>query len=258
MRNVSLLNMFLFSAAAVFALYSLFPLLDVRIKYALPTPGKSPQIARVTTDDLQTPSVTEYAVISEENLFHPDRKIPVEKKAEESLPKPDFVLFGTLITGGTSLAYLEDLKAPRKTVGRGERQIALKKGDTMSGFTLKEIETDKVVMVRGEEKVVIPINDPDHPKDRKETGITTESAQPKAAASPVSSQKRIEASSAAASRTRSGARTSVSQAVQPGAAPSSTPGMGIKGAPQNTGKTPQIDYEHNITPGGFLYNRLAK
>jgi hypothetical protein len=178
MRNVSLLNMVLLSAAAVFALYSLFPLLDVRIKYALPTPGKGPEIAKVATDELQTPSVTEYAVISEENLFHPDRKIPVEKKAEQPLPKPDFIVFGTLITGNTSLAYLEDLKAPRSTAGRGKRQIALKKGDTLSGFTLKEIEADKIVMVRGSETITLPVN----PRDR--TAATAAATAPTAAATP--------------------------------------------------------------------------
>jgi hypothetical protein len=161
-RNVNLLNAVLLSVAVVFSLYSLSPLLDVRIRYALPAPGKTPEIARETTDEIQTPSVTEYAVVSEKNLFNPDRKMPVEKKVEQPLPKPDFVLFGTLITGGMSLAYLEDLKAPRSTAGRGKRQIALKKGDTLSGFTLKEIETDKIVMVRGDETITIPVN----PRDR--------------------------------------------------------------------------------------------
>jgi hypothetical protein len=177
-RNINLLNLVLLSVAVVFSLYSLFPILDVRIKYALPLPGKSQVIAKETTDELQTPSVTEYAVISEKNLFHPDRKIPVEKKVEQPLPKPDFVLFGTLITGGTSLAYLEDLKAPRSTAGRGKRQIALRKGDTLSGFTLKEIHADKVVMVRGDETITLPVN----PRDR--TAATAASTTTTAAATP--------------------------------------------------------------------------
>jgi hypothetical protein len=173
-RNVNLLNAVLLSVAVMFALYGLSPLLDGRIRYALPVPGKAPVIAKETTDELQTPSVAEYAVISEENLFHPDRKIPVEKKAEQPLPKPDFVLFGTLITGGARLAYLEDLKAPRSTAGRGKRQIALKEGDTLSGFTLKEIEADKIVMVRGDETVTIPVN----PRDRNVAAVETTAAAP--------------------------------------------------------------------------------
>jgi hypothetical protein len=173
-RNINLLNAVLLLAAVVFALYSLSPLLDVRIRYALPVPGKTAGTVKETTDELQTPSVTEYTVISEKNLFHPDRKIPVEKKAEQPLPKPDFVLFGTLITNGTSLAYLEDLKAPRSTAGRGKRQLTLKKGDTLSGFTLKEIEADKIVMVRGDETITIPVN----PRDRSASTATTAAAAP--------------------------------------------------------------------------------
>jgi hypothetical protein len=184
-RNINLLNAVLLSVAAVFALYSLSPLLDVRIKYALPVPGKTPGIAIETADELQTPSVTEYTVISEKNLFHPDRNIPVEKKVEQPLPKPDFVLFGTLITGGTSLAYLEDLKAPRSTAGRGKRQIALKKGDTLSGFTLKEIEADKIVMVRGDETVTIPVN----PRDRDVATVTTTAATPQQPAKQASAAR---------------------------------------------------------------------
>jgi hypothetical protein len=171
-KNINLLNAVLLSVAAVFALYSLSPLLDVRIKYALPLPGKSQVIAKEATDELQTPSVTEYTVISEKNLFNPDRKMPPEKKVEQPLPKPDFVLFGTLITGGTSLAYLEDLKAPRSTAGRGKRQIALRKGDTLSGFTLKEIDADKVVMVRGDETITLPVN----PRDRTAATAATPAA----------------------------------------------------------------------------------
>ncbi len=177
MRNINLLNVILLSVAVVFALYSLSPMLDVRIKYALPVPGKTAEVAKETTDEVQTPSVTEYTVISEENLFHPERKIPVEKKGVEQapLPKPDFILFGTLITDGTRLAYLEDLKAPRSTAGRGKRQLALKKGDTLSGFTLKEIEADKIVMVRGDETITIPVN----PRDRNvATAATTTAATP--------------------------------------------------------------------------------
>jgi hypothetical protein len=58
-RNANLLNAALLLLAVAFALYSLSPLLDVRMKYALPAPGKSPAIAKETTPELETPSVTE-------------------------------------------------------------------------------------------------------------------------------------------------------------------------------------------------------
>lgn len=80
------------------------------------------------------------------------------------MPKPEFVLYGTLITNDISFAYLEDTKAPRNTPGRGKRQIAMKKGDTLSGFNLKEINVDSIVMARGEEKITIYVYNTQKPK----------------------------------------------------------------------------------------------
>ena len=167
LKSLNLLNAALIVIVVLFVSYWLSPLLTARIKYALPPVKK---LAGGNTaekqEQPQLPSITEYAVISEENLFHPERRIPPEKKEAAPLPKPDFVLFGTLITDDLKLAYLEDLKAPHSTAGRGRRQTPLKKGDTMSGFTLKEIDAGKIVMVRGEEKMVVAVNDPAHPKSR--------------------------------------------------------------------------------------------
>ena len=115
-------------------------------------------------------------IISEENPFHPERKIPVEKKAEQPLPKPEFVLYGTLITDDLKMAYLEDLKAPRSTSGRGKRQVALKQGDSLSGFRVKEIEAGKVVMVRGDDRIIVPIIDPAHTREGQATTVQAEAA----------------------------------------------------------------------------------
>lgn len=179
LRNINLLNILLIVIAVSFAGYWLSPLLAAKIKYALPVAKKSAEVkGEEKTSQPQAPSVTEYAMISEENLFHPERRIPPEKKTEEApLPKPDFVLYGTLIADDIKLAYLEDLKAPRSTAGRGKRHTALRKGDTMSGFTLKEIETDKVVMARGEEKMIVPIIDPSHPKTREGQTAVAQASQ---------------------------------------------------------------------------------
>ena len=172
-RNINLLNIILITSIIILANYIVLPMFNMNIKYTLPA-GK-----KIVGDDAEKPaespipSLTDYTMIAEDNLFHPERKIPAEKKVEQPLPKPEFVLYGTLITDDLSLAYLEDLKVPRSTPGRGKRQTVMRKGDNMSGFTLKEIETGKVVMVRGEERIIVPIADQSRPKDRKETGLIT-------------------------------------------------------------------------------------
>ena len=118
----------------------------------------------------QTLSPMDYVMIADENLFHPERRIPPEKKDEAALPKPEFVLFGTLITSQTKVAYLEDKKAPVTTPGRGKRQTALHIGESLSGFTLKEISADKVIMKRGEETQIVLLNDTQNPKTREAGG----------------------------------------------------------------------------------------
>lgn len=113
-------------------------------------------------------SPQDFRSIADENLFHPERIIPPEKKAEAALPKPEFVLYGTLITPELKVAYLEDKMAPVTTPGRGQRQTALKIGETLSGFQLKEIAPDRVVMSRGEETLTILLQEPGKSKPRGE------------------------------------------------------------------------------------------
>ena len=158
-KNINVLNIVFLTGVLFFAFYIFFPALDITSGFTLPSVKKSAVEKEVTGMEVRIPSITEYAKIPEENLFHPERKIPVEKKADQQqpLPKPEFVLYGTLITDDLRLAYMEDLKAPRNSPGRGKRQTALKKGDTLSGFTLKEIEADRIIMARGEESLTVKV-----------------------------------------------------------------------------------------------------
>lgn len=167
-KNINLLNMLLAAVLILMADHTILPFMNANIRYMLPSPKKAVETKEEKPAEHSPPSPSDYIIVSEENLFHPERKIPAEKKAEEApLPKPEIVLYGTLIADNTSLAYLEDLKAPRSTLGRGKRQIVLKKGDTLSGFTLKEVDPDKIVMVRGEEKIVVHVLEPGKPKTRE-------------------------------------------------------------------------------------------
>ncbi len=166
-RNINLLNLIL-SAIIVLILYTIFPSFKMQLKYSLPSIKKSldNQEEKLPESRTHIISPSDYMLVSEENLFHPERRIPPEKKEEQPLPKPEFVLYGTLITNDISFAYLEDTKAPRNTPGRGKRQIAMKKGDTLSGFNLKEINVDSIVMARGEEKITIYVYNTQKPKKR--------------------------------------------------------------------------------------------
>ncbi len=163
-------------AIIMLANYTVLPMFNMSIKYSLPAGKKTKGDTDKKAAEDHIPSPSDYILIAEENLFHPERKIPIDKKDEQPLPKPEFVLYGTLITDDISLAYLEDLKSQFTSPGRGKRQTALKKGETMSGFALKDIEADKIVMVRGEEKMEVYLNDSQKPKTRETSAPITQVA----------------------------------------------------------------------------------
>ncbi len=159
-------------ALVMLANYTILPMFNMSIKYTLPV------VKKIKSDKYKKPveppitSLSDYTIIAEQNIFHPERKIPADNNEKPS-SNPEFVLYGTLITDDISLAYLEDLKAPFSSPGRGKRQIALRRGDTLSSFILKDIEADKVTMVRGEETVLVYLNDTQRPKTRETSAPTT-------------------------------------------------------------------------------------
>lgn len=164
-KNITILNILLFLTILSLANFIVLPLVDINLQYSLPTLKKTKKENTEVTTQPETPVISDYMLIAEQNLFHPERKIP-EKTEEKQLPKPEFVLYGTLITDDSSIAYMEDMKAPYNTTGRGKRQKALQKGAVFSGFTLTEIHHDNVVMVKGEEKIDVKITDQQYKKAR--------------------------------------------------------------------------------------------
>jgi len=170
LSNINVLNLILAGGLLFFLSYTLLPLFTMKVRYSLPSVKKpaSAVSESKTATEVKNPSPSDYTIIADQNLFHPDRKIPEVKNAQKEapLPKPEFVLTGTLISNNLKMAYLLDKKAPVNTPGRQNRQTALKVGDSLSGFVLKEIDPDKVVMQRGEEQMVVALNDPHNPKSR--------------------------------------------------------------------------------------------
>ena len=159
-RNVNVLNILILVAIGTTIVLAIMPLFRMKVKFTLPVvKPKAIEQPREATEKNQAPSPLDYVMIGENNLFHPERRIPPEKKEEKALPKPELVLFATIIHGDTSVAYVEDKKAPRTTPGRGDRHQVVRKGDVFSGFVLKDIETDRIVLARGEEVMVVHLSD---------------------------------------------------------------------------------------------------
>jgi hypothetical protein len=162
-RNINPLNIILVACASILAIGAFTPYFYAQIKYSLPVAKLPPPEEENPAEAaaVASPSMSDYMVIAEQNLFHPDRKIPLEKKEAQQLPKPELILYGTLVTDGMSVAYVEDKKNPKTSPGRGKRQTVMKKGDAVSGFVLREIENDRIVLARGDETMVVYLNQGD-------------------------------------------------------------------------------------------------
>ena len=183
-KSMNVLNCLLALALAAAAHDIVVPYLNFKVQSTLPAVGKAATDSTIQPLSLPVPPFQDYTIVSEQNLFHPQRRIPPEKIEEKAtvaaapFPKPELVLYGTLIADDLSIAYVEDRKAPYSTPGRGKRQTQLKKGDSIGGYLLQEIEPTHIVLVRGEDKLVVSLDE----KDRKRS---VETAAPVKAAAPA-------------------------------------------------------------------------
>lgn len=161
LRHINVLNLILAAAVGLMINFMAIPMLKADKSFTLPAQKNVPDEEEEADNGEEKKAVSplDYSVIAEDNLFHPERKIPVEKKEEVPLPKPEFVLYGIMTTDDAAIVYMEDKKAPHSTPGRGKRQLALRQGDILSGFRVEEIDEDKVVMVRGEERIAVIVNE---------------------------------------------------------------------------------------------------
>ena len=159
--SMNILNGLLAAAVAMVVYFVVIPFLNPGVR-SLPPAKKTAALSALSgekTAPPQSSSPVDYAVISEQNLFHPERKIPLEKQPEKVVPRPEVFLYGTMIMDDKSFAFIEDKKAPYSTPGRSKRQITLKKGDSLNGYTLREIEANRIVFVKGEDKLVVTLDD---------------------------------------------------------------------------------------------------
>jgi hypothetical protein len=98
LSNIYLMNIMLAVLLIFIVNYMAMPFSKMNAKYALPS-VKKPAIEKASKDEKteeKSPSPSDYTVIAEHNLFHPERIIPVPKVEAPPLPQPEFMLYGTL------------------------------------------------------------------------------------------------------------------------------------------------------------------
>ncbi len=168
-RNVSVLNVLLLCCIVAAALYTILPLTRTKISVTLkPSQETGAPASAEAKQPEQVPSLSDYQVVAEMNLFHPERKVP-ERQGERAAARPEIILYGTVVAGDMSLAYIEDLKAPYSSPGRGKRQRTLKKGESISGFVLKEVLSNRIVLAKGDETMTVFLEDPKKVRSEAQT-----------------------------------------------------------------------------------------
>lgn len=180
LQSFNVLNLLLLAAVMGTYLFFLAPLLATPTSADVPLPKETSPALPADRDTAAKAPAADYALLAEQNLFHPDRTLPEGKKPPVSpQPRPELVLHGTLITGGLKIAYLTDKKAAPKTPGRSAPHIIVREGDNVSGYTLRQITENMIMLVNGEEQMTLHL---DEVKDRKGeiTGPTRAPSQPTA------------------------------------------------------------------------------
>ncbi len=129
--------------------------------------GLFPQQKAAVVENM--PTSLDFVMVTEKNLFHPERKMPLEKKAEQQIARPEIIFYGAIITSEKRIAYIEDKKNPYSTPGRGKRQTPVVQGAMIGGYKLTEVNPENIVLVRGDDKMVVNLRDE---KDRKATETT--------------------------------------------------------------------------------------
>jgi hypothetical protein len=181
-RNINLINLILVGVLGAVIFFLILPLTDVQVSLSLPKVKTKPAPAlHGGVEVKQSPSPIDYVTVAENNPFHPERIVPVDKKDEKLVQRPELLLYGTIVSNGVTVAFIEDKKAPNTTVGRGKRQTVVKKGDVVGGFVVKEIASDRMVLVRGDDTMTVNLTD-----KGKERVATESGPGPKASPSPMS------------------------------------------------------------------------
>lgn len=154
LRNFFIINIVLFIVAGYFT-FKLYDVLTAHQNLPEEAAVKTVKKGRTNTRKaMQGNKSSSYEIITSNNLFNPSRsasKEIVNDVKPLSSPKDQPKLFGTIITGDRKTAILEDpVTRTTKIYGVNE---------TVAGYSISEIEEDKVVLLRNGERIVIRLRE---------------------------------------------------------------------------------------------------
>jgi type II secretory pathway component PulC len=127
------------------------------------------------------PPLSDFAVIEEKNLFHPDRipQLPSPQAKQPAagaadIARTNFVLHGVILyDNGPSLALLQE---PRLT---DKKVKSLAQGDKIGPYVLKAIKRDRVVMALGDNEFEVVLYKTKKTKPPPKRPATSTSSRPR-------------------------------------------------------------------------------
>ncbi|MBP1748205.1 MAG: hypothetical protein H6Q52_744 [Deltaproteobacteria bacterium] len=177
-QNANVLNVVLVIVILVFAAGIVISAIRTRHLYTVPRIKEKVPAPAAQPVEVPAKMPSDYAVVGERNIFHPERTIPVDKKDE--VPRPEVVLYGTMVDTDR-FAFIEDKRNPTTTPGRGNRQRVVRKGEVVSGYTVTDIMKDRITLARGDDRVTVMLSEP---KRREGSDTGTQPSQPAAPMKP--------------------------------------------------------------------------
>jgi len=117
-------------------------------------------------------SLRSFVVISEKNIFSPERKDFQVLTVEKSNPvtRPQVILYGVTIAGNFQAA---SIASPGRPLRKGEREaMTLKIGENIGGYKLAKIQSDRITMESNGDSFEVLLYDSKNPKKR--TVVRTE------------------------------------------------------------------------------------
>lgn len=176
-QSANVLNVLLAIVILVFAAGIVISVIRMRQPYSVPRVKEKVPAPAVQPVEVPAKLPSDYALVGERNLFHPERTIPVDKKDE--VPRPDVVLYGTMVDTDR-FAFIEDKRNQVTTPGRGNRQRIVRKGEVVSGYTVTDIMKDRITLARGDDRITVMLSEPGKQRAGNTGGPPVEPAAPSA------------------------------------------------------------------------------
>ncbi len=149
MRKLFFVNLAL-TGIAIFFGFRLYVIWASPSEEALPSKKKA-EVEKTKTDSAESQrNMGAYQIIAQKDLFRPSRtEWKVEGSKSPQTPPPK--LFGIMITDKDKVAILEDPSTNKRKTYRTK--------DRIGSFVVSEIENNKVILMRGEERVVVSLRE---------------------------------------------------------------------------------------------------